>query len=129
DVASTEVTAVERHGNHLVLRYGTADQLTINQYFNSNSAYRIEQFQFSDGITWDDTEIKARAITYGSEGKETITGYNDGINRIYGLAGKDTLHGGNLDDLLDGGDGNDTLNGGAGNDQLFGGTGNDTLNG
>src|SRR5690606_7228023 len=128
DVALTEVTAVERHGNNLVLRYGASDQLIINYYF-SNSAYQIEQFQFGDGITWDDIAIKARTITYGTEDKETITGYSDGSNRIYGFAGKDTLYGGNLDDLLDGGDGNDTLHGGAGNDILLGGMGDDTLNG
>ncbi len=58
--------------------------------------------------------------------------------RAFGLAGNDTLVGGNDDDTLDGGDGDDvltgrggpdSLSGGAGRDVLQGGDGADTLNG
>ena len=43
DVLSTEVRALNRIGNNLVLNYGTTDQLTINDYFY-DSAYQVEQF-------------------------------------------------------------------------------------
>ncbi len=46
-----------------------------------------------------------------------------------GLLGKDTLLGGDGDDILFGQAGNDTLSGGAGNDRLVGGSGHDTLEG
>jgi Ca2+-binding RTX toxin-like protein len=44
---------------------------------------------------------------------------------IMGLAGNDTLLGGNNDDVLLGGDGDDVLIGGSGNDVLYGGAGAD----
>ncbi len=127
DVASTAITSLERKGNDLVLKYGSSDQVSVANYF-SNVGYQVEQFKFSDGVTWDQATIKARVITVGDANANSISGYNDGSNRIYGLDGNDNLTGGLQADLLDGGAGNDTLNGGAGNDTLDGGTGNDALN-
>ncbi|HHW4680776.1 MAG TPA: calcium-binding protein, partial [Xylella taiwanensis] len=115
DVASTALTALERKGNDLVIKYGANDQLTINNYFIAPD-YKVEQFKFSDGVTWDDVAIKMHAITKGDASNNFILGYNDGSNRIYGLEGDDLIYGGALADTLDGGTGNDTLNGGAGND-------------
>ncbi len=130
NVASTALTALERSGNHLVIKYGTADQLTVNEYFNSGyPGYKIEQFKFSDGVTWDEAAIKARVITNGTVGNDSISGYNDGTNRIFGLDGNDYLYGGALADWIEGGNGNDSLNGNAGNDTLLGGAGTDILNG
>jgi Ca2+-binding RTX toxin-like protein len=48
---------------------------------------------------------------------------------VDGLAGNDTLRGGDGNDTLFGNLGNDTLEGGAGNDTLHGGLGNDRLEG
>ncbi|UIT36681.1 hemolysin [Xylella fastidiosa subsp. morus] len=130
DVASTALTALERKDNDLVIKYGTGDQLTVIEYFNPNySGYKIEQFTFSDGVTWDDGVIKARVISKGDANDNYLRGYNDGSNRIYGLDGNDTIYGGALADILDGGHGHDTLIGNAGDDTLFGGTGNDVLSG
>lgn len=127
-VASTGVTAVERQGNGLVLKYGTSDQVIVDYYFHSSyPGYKVEQFKFSNGVTWDETAIKARVITVGTTSVDTITGYNDGTNRIYGFDGNDSLTGGALADFINGGNGNDTLNGLAGNDTLVGGKGNDSL--
>ncbi len=137
-VASTALTALERIGNNLVLRYGTSDQLTVSNYFSSSTGYKVELFQFSDNVIWNEADIKSRVITKGDVGNDNITGYSDGTNRIYGLDGNDTLYGGTLADTIEGGIGNDTINGYAGNDLLLGqdgadnlngGIGNDTLNG
>ena len=56
----------------------------------------------------DEVAIKSRAITNGDALDSAITGYRDGTNRIYGLAGNDYLYGGALADTLDGGVGNDS---------------------
>lgn len=130
DVASTGLTSMERQGNYLVLTYGSSDKVSVNEYFNTSyPGYRIEQILFSDGVMWDEAAVKAQVITMGTANGETITGYDDGTNRIYGLGGNDTLYGGAMNDLIDGGEGNDSLNGNAGADTLFGGDGSDTLQG
>ncbi len=129
NVASTALTALERKGDDLVLKYGSADQISVANYFNGNTGYKVEQFKFSDGVTWDEAAIKARVITNGTAGNDSISGYDDGTNRIFGLDGNDYLYGGALADQIDGGIGNDSLNGNAGNDTLLGGAGMDTLNG
>ncbi|MFM9928022.1 calcium-binding protein, partial [Variovorax sp. H27-G14] len=59
----------------------------------------------------------------------SITGYQDGTNRIFGMDGNDYLTGGRWADIINGGIGDDTLKGEAGDDTLIGGAGNDTLNG
>ena len=129
NTASIALNSLERWGDNLLLGYGAGDVLTVADYFSASySGYKIEQFTFSDDVNWDEAAIKARVITNGDVNTNTITGYNDGNNRIYGLDGNDTLYGGALDDVLDGGDGNDVLKGGAGSDVLVGGRGNDTLN-
>ncbi|MBX3327389.1 MAG: calcium-binding protein [Nitrospira sp.] len=141
-VASTAVSALERKGNDLVLTYSASDQLIVDAYFGQ-SGHEVEQFKFSNGVTWNEAAIKARVITMGTALNDSITGYDDGTNRIYGLDGNDTLVGGALADLINGGTGddtlygeagiftggNDTLLGGVGNDVLFGRVGDDTLNG
>ena len=139
-VASTALTALERQGNALVLKYGAGDQVIVDDYFRLNSSdYQVEKFTFiDDGVTWDEAAIKARVITVGTAGSDIIRGYNEGTNRIYGLDGNDDLRGDALADMIDGGAGNDYLRGGEGNDtlvgdigddQLYGDGGNDVLNG
>ena len=127
DLTSTDLSAIERRGDNLVLKFaGSGDQLTVSGYFAS-AANRIEQFNFSDGITLTDTVIKSIAITYGGSSNDYIPGYSDGNNRVYGMEGGDTLYGGPLDDLMDGGLGDDLLNGYGGDDILQGGAGSDSI--
>ncbi|MFM9928440.1 calcium-binding protein, partial [Variovorax sp. H27-G14] len=129
-VASTAVTALERKGNHLVMKYAVSDQLTVEDYFHT--AYpgcKVEQFKFSDGVIWDEASIKSRVITNGNADADSITGYQDGTNRIFGMDGNDYLTGGRWADIINGGIGDDTLKGDAGDDTLIGGAGNDTLEG
>ncbi len=130
DVTSAEVKSLERHGHDLVLRYGDADALTLNFHFDySNPAYKVEQIRFSDGVRWDEAAIKARVITYGSMAGDSLSGYADGPNQLYGLGGNDSLDGGSGNDVIDGGGGNDTLYGNAGDDLLDGGAGDDLIYG
>ncbi|WP_333908335.1 calcium-binding protein, partial [Pseudomonas aestuarii] len=68
-------------------------------------------------------------ITSGGAGNDTISGYDDGENRLFGMDGNDSLTGGALNDQIDGGNGADTLKGGTGNDVLLGGADNDSLYG
>ncbi|WP_193615798.1 calcium-binding protein [Massilia sp. YMA4] len=135
-IASTEARFIRR-GDHLYVNYGSAeqtgqygvaDQLGVANFF-AGSAYRLEKFMFSDGITLSDSDVQNKAVTYGDAAANTITGSSLGTNRIYGLAGNDTLTGGALEDLIDGGDDADSINGGAGSDLLLGGAGKDTING
>lgn len=51
NVSSTQLRGLNKSGNDLVIAYGTTDQVTIQNYFNSTDN-RIEQIQFSDGVTW-----------------------------------------------------------------------------
>lgn len=128
-VASTAVSGLERKGNDLVMTYSASDQLIVDAYFLSQRGNQVEQFRFSNGVTWDEAAIKARVITVGTALNDSIRGYDDGTNRIFGLDGNDRLTGGALADVIDGGTGNDTLLGLAGNDTLLGGLGADSLNG
>ncbi len=54
---------------------------------------------------------------------------DNGVDRLFGLAGDDTLTGGGRNDHLDGGTGADQLDGGLDDDALYGGSGNDRLTG
>lgn len=65
DVKSTDISAVQRIGNNLILKYGTTDQVIIENYFDPSNAvaYRVEQFKFSDSVTWTNTQIQAKVVT------------------------------------------------------------------
>jgi len=101
NLASTAVPSIERKAGDLLMGYGTTDQLTVSNYF-SGAAYQIEQFKFSDAVTWSQTEIKARVLTNGDAGNNYLSSLNDGGNRLYGLGGNDMLYGGAGNDYLSG---------------------------
>ncbi|WP_263405631.1 calcium-binding protein [Chitinimonas arctica] len=65
DVKSTEISAVQKVGVNLVLKYGATDQVTVENYFDATNAlaYRIEQFKFSDNVVWNNTQIQAKVVT------------------------------------------------------------------
>lgn len=129
DRTSADVLAVERLGGDLLLRLSGNETLRVLGHFNS-PILRIERFRFADGRLWEDAALQQRLVIGGATaGDDRLGGYADCVNRIAGLAGNDTLSGGNLADLLDGGAGDDSLLGGDGNDTLIGGEGNDTLQG
>ncbi|WP_166879990.1 calcium-binding protein [Massilia mucilaginosa] len=119
DVRSDDVLWLRRIGDDLVLNYGAGDQVTIVKHFEGSYRYSaIDLIKFSDGVSWDKAAIRELAVTLGTEGNDTLAGYDDGTNRIMALDGHDSVKGGVL---------NDTLNGGKGNDTLVSGTGNDTF--
>ncbi|HEX2925163.1 MAG TPA: calcium-binding protein, partial [Ruminiclostridium sp.] len=119
---------------------GTSDKLTVKNYFSAydstgcyyrgESVNKVEQIRFADGTVWDVAYVKnaARNIN-GTDGADSIGGYNDQENIISGLGGNDNIFGGNNNDSLAGGDGDDKLYGYSGNDTLDGGTGTDYLEG
>ena len=74
DVKSTELTSLRHQGNDLVLNYGTNDEVTVRSYFTSTSQH-IEQFVFSDGVIWFETEIADRAVDNAAP---FITSYGGG---------------------------------------------------
>mgnify|MGYP006275055707 CR=1 FL=1 len=134
NIASTSINALYRdtstannNNGHLVLEYGKADKLTID-YFFANASYRIEQFIFSDGVTWTWEDVKSVGLI-GTALADSFYGYEGDNNTLYGLAGDDFLGGRELNDALFGGNGNDELHGYEGNDRLNGGPGNDKLQG
>lgn len=118
DIRSDEVTLVQRSLDDLLVYYNAGDYLRITSYF-TGAGYHIEQFNFVDGVIWDDMAIKARAVTYGDAGANVIYGYTDGTNRIYGLGGNDRLFGSVQTDVIDGGTGADKMAGGLGDDTYF----------
>jgi Ca2+-binding RTX toxin-like protein len=129
DLRSTEVTALERLGNDLWLRFASSDQVRVQGHFLLPSL-RIESFRFSDGVVWGAEKQQARLVVGGATaGPDRLGGYGDMVNRIDGLAGDDTLMGGGFGDRLLGGAGNDVLQGNGGNDDLQGGSGDDWLGG
>ena len=140
-VLPSEVVAV-RNGDHLIVSIiGTADKVTIEEFFSSsnnpNNVYNpVQEFRFSNGTVWNLNAIQGRVnvgadshdILIGESGVDVMYGgggndylyMGDGIDTAYGDAGIDVL-------LLDAG--NDVGYGGADQDYLFGGAGNDALHG
>ncbi|MDL5034720.1 calcium-binding protein, partial [Pelomonas sp. APW6] len=114
-----------------MLTFKSGDSLTMTKFYHADNSpeYKVDQITFSDGVSWNQATIFAKTITRGTDGNDSLTGYNVGPNTVQALGGDDVLQGSNRDDVLDGGAGNDTLIGGEGNDTLIGGAGNDTLDG
>nr|WP_198980737.1 calcium-binding protein [Herbaspirillum sp. ASV7] len=124
---NAENTVVARSGNHLTLTWG-ADVITVENFF-SGSHLQIEKIVFDDGTTWAHSDLASRLTQTGSSENEFWTGFGGASNRMYGMAGNDSLTGGQLADTIDGGEGNDYLSGSAGNDTLIGGEGDDRFDG
>ncbi|MEI6616243.1 MAG: calcium-binding protein, partial [Cyanobium sp. ELA507] len=106
DIASAEVL-VERLGPDLALIQPGGERVLVLNHFGADWA-RIERVSFSDGVAWEEADLRARAVVGGATaGNDQLGGYGDMVNRIAALGGNDTLTGGNLADYLDGGPGND----------------------
>ncbi len=82
----------------------------------------LEGSLFDDYLIGDDLSNKI----YGLAGNDTIEGY-DGDDWLYGGLGNDILRGGQGADTLYGDEGDDYLDGGLGDDTLYGGIGNNRL--
>jgi len=101
---------VSRYGYNLVFDIlGSTDRLTISNYFYSG-AYRVERFEFLDGVVFILQDIQLGAST---------------VDNLIGTSGDSILMGYEGEDTLNGGSGNDLINGGSGADRLIGGGGDD----
>ncbi|WP_139126632.1 calcium-binding protein, partial [Acinetobacter sp. YK3] len=112
--------SLKRQGDDLIVKYSENDQITVNNYFDSNgaTASRIDQIVFADGTTvWDVAYIKQQVLV-PTESNDTIQGYNS-ADHLIGLTGNDSLFGNSGNDTLIGGTGNDYLNGATGNDNYI----------
>ncbi|MFS7250732.1 hypothetical protein AB6869_12575 [Rahnella rivi] len=131
--AKADVGGFSREGNNLVIHaYGTADRVTINNYFmdgeSETSGFRHYSFEFDD-ITLTESDLATAGIPfYATEGDDRIDGWY-GRDVLNGGAGDDYLYGGSGEDYISGGAGDDSLTGGAGADVIDGGAGNDYLSG
>jgi Ca2+-binding RTX toxin-like protein len=83
--------------------------------------------RFDDGTVWTRAMLAAKVLEGTSVG-ETLTGFNDRSDIIFGQAGNDIIAAKDGNDFVHGGDGTDTINGDAGTDILQGGAGIDTIN-
>ncbi len=130
DLASTEVVSmVEDLAGGLLITNSVGDVLTVRNHFSAGGFGQIEQFKFSDGVTWSVADIQAKVSLVGTDGNDAIYAPTDVANRILGYGGTDAIYGGALNDTISGGAGNDSINGLAGNDSLSGDDGNDFLQG
>ena len=131
DLKSTDLLAFERAGANVVLTFNSGDRLVLSNFLYSESywEYKINEILFSDGVRWNQAQIKEKSVINGTDGDDTLTGTASIANTIYGKLGNDVLNGAEAADVLDGGAGADKLNGNGGNDVLTGGLGNDVLNG
>lgn len=127
---SSQDLEVRRNKNDLVIKvFGTADQITVRNYFSDFLGYRIDTIQFEDGSpSWDYLDI-VRAVFLITDGDDYLVGDDLG-NIIDGSGGDDIIEGAAGNDILKGGSGNDQLVGGIGSDvYIFGrGDGQDTIN-
>lgn len=120
----------------LVLYVGDSGSVTIKNYYGFQGWFwyeemagnKIEKVVFADGTVWNENDIRAMThVSYGTDGKDTLTAFDDYGFTFYGLADADCLIGRDGDDTLYGGDGDDTIGASGGNNILSGGAGNDTL--
>jgi Ca2+-binding RTX toxin-like protein len=154
DVLTSDIVVTRNWYGDLTLSIaGTADTLTVKNYFQNDGAtsYAVDEIRFADNTVWRVADVKARAllaneagstlfgfetndvisgavgndVIYAHGGNDTVEG-NEGNDGLYGETGNDLLRGGAGRDYLAGGDGNDILDGGIDDDQLVGGEGADT---
>ena len=131
-------------GNNLSLSItikNTTDKIVVDGHFGvrtynsdrphiSKPGNQIEQITFSNGVSWDLSEIHRRAHNVvGAEGDDYLSSFDDGAYTYHGLSGNDNITGGVGSDSLYGDEGNDIIYGFGGNDTLSGGAGNDQLRG
>lgn len=113
-------------GEDLVLALrGTADRITITDYFLQGASAQPRQIAFADGTVWNAAAIDQRLY---SQEYQTFTG-SDGNDSLWGSWTSDLIIGGAGHDTLAGGGGGNVLLGGDGMDVLIGGHEGDTFDG
>ncbi len=133
-IAADSVGFVRANGDLILTLAGSPDRLTLRGWLaGAGSAYQIETLRFADGTVWRADEVSELAVQVkGSAGDDVLRGNPDYPDRLYGLAGNDTLSATGWYDTLDGGDGDDLLDVGGNRyanclNTYIGGRGNDTM--
>lgn len=101
-------------------------KVTFNSALSSDGT-KVEAKLTISGAGDADFDLKAQAQSHDLDDSALVAKGEDSASVHSGVAGNDSLLGGDDSDLLFGGAGNDTLSGGKGEDKLYGGKGNDTL--
>ncbi|OYY65258.1 MAG: hypothetical protein B7Y51_03145 [Burkholderiales bacterium 28-67-8] len=133
-IAADSVGFVRSNSDLILTLAGSPDRLTLRGWLaGANSPYQIETLRFADGTVWRADEVSELAMQVkGSAGDDVLRGSADYPDRLYGLAGNDTLSATGWYDTLDGGDGDDLLDVGGNRyanclNTYIGGRGNDTM--
>jgi serralysin len=86
-IAPTDVTIGHGVRNLTIKINGTADQLTLSDWF-LHDVYKIEQVKFADGTLWDVADLLANLVDLATDGDDYLTG-DSGANTLRGLKGND----------------------------------------
>ena len=110
---------------------GSADKITLSNWFNPFNSMSIDSVEFSDGTVWKQADLLAKYFAlerggdmYGTDASDNLLG-DSTDDRIEALDGNDALNGAGGNDTLIGNAGGDTLDGGSGDDLMYGGIGDD----
>lgn len=119
---------------------GTADSVTLRQYFQDTSASYAQDAVVVGGITltpdWILSEVgknptiysRSKSTLYGSSESKAYT-LNIETPFFIGGSGDETIVSGSEAGTIQGGAGNDSITGGLGRDNLYGDEGDDTIDG
>ncbi|MDR3279303.1 MAG: hypothetical protein LBT23_02220, partial [Synergistaceae bacterium] len=123
DPTKIEIT---RDGNNIILIISeTGESLTIQNWY-SGSDYQLTKIEFADGTVWSRAQINAMTpVLRGSDGNDTLTGFNGQNNILVGGLGDDYITGGTGNDIYVWalGDGSDTVNDHRSSKDYYGETG------
>ena len=117
-----------REGDDLIIiNHQNDERLTVREQFNPGVTRKgIETILFSDGTTFDRTDIINNIVILGTDGADTIVG-TSAADAIHGREGDDDITGGNGNDTIFGHEGNDTITSGNGDDTIHGHQGDDHM--
>jgi Ca2+-binding RTX toxin-like protein len=117
------------NGVDLVIDFGSAGRVTVQNQFAAGGASRIETLGTPDKTYTIAASLAGTAgndLILGTANADTING-GAGHDWIFAGVGNDTVYGGDGQNELHGGGGNDSLVAGSWGDDLYGGTGSDIL--
>jgi Ca2+-binding RTX toxin-like protein len=127
-ILPNEISLRKRPYSSLLVTFKDGGSIEMEYLFSSD---RNPMFRFSNGESWNISEIKRQTLLLSStENNDTIQGFLDD-DTINGYGGSDYIYASDGDDVLTGGAGSDLLAGEEGNDTYHYslGDGTDTISG
>lgn len=127
-IVSSDVQ-LQRVGTDLVIvvsdpaNIATNDRITLQHWF-ANPVYSLNTIAFADGTFWDTATLRTK-LTTGTEGADTLLGWQDLALTYNALGGDDTINAQVANDIINAGDGNDRITDTGGSNTIDAGTGND----